>query len=409
MKKRVYLIGGLGIILIGANMRLPITMMPPILPQLHTIMGIPTSVSGWLTTIPILMFAFVSPLMGKWGVRAGNSEALFYSLLILTVGLALRIITTPILLFTGTILIGIGISGGNVLLPSIIQEYFPKQSALLTGIYPAMMTLSSGIGTATVAPLLKATNLSATLAIFAVVTVLTVIVWGATMAMLPKTDRKVETEEDKEGDFSVKSYKVTWLITFYFGTQSLLAYSLMTWLPKYWVDHGFTSTTAGLLATFFQLFGIPLAFFTPTIAKKKSGMIGMVIFGASTIILATAGLMFGSDSFAVNALWSALAGMGTAAAFTLSIVFFQRKTTRYEQTAELSGTAQSIGYLFAAVGPIASGYLIEIFHSWDLLFVIYFIMAVILGILGMLTIYSRNVGSEKLPKKNQDIVNFSTD
>ncbi|CAK1229311.1 Cyanate permease (CynX) [Fructobacillus cardui] len=68
MKKRVYLLAGLGIILIGADLRLPITILPPILPQLHTILGLPTSVSGWLTTIPVLMFALVSPAIGKWGV-----------------------------------------------------------------------------------------------------------------------------------------------------------------------------------------------------------------------------------------------------------------------------------------------------------------------------------------------------
>ncbi|GAP02952.1 transporter, major facilitator superfamily [Fructobacillus pseudoficulneus] len=395
LKKRVYLLAGLGIILIGADLRLPITILPPILPQLHSILGVPTSVSGWLTTIPILMFALVSPAIGKWGVRAGNPQVLFYSLLLLTVGVAIRVITNPILLFVGMILIGIGLSGGNVLLPSIIQEYFPKQSALLTGIYPAMMTLFSGIGTATVVPILKTTNFSTTMIIFATVTVLTLVVWGSAFRQLPQTDHELESEEEAKGDFSVKNYRVTWLITLFFGIQSLLAYSLMTWMPNYWVDHGFTSTTAGVLSTFFQVFGIPMAFLTPTIAKRKPGTVGMVIFIAITVSIATFGLLFPVHSFFLNALWSGLSGMGTAAAFTLSIVFFQRKTASFELTAELSGTAQSVGYLLAAIGPIASGYLINIFHSWDLIFGIYFILAVSLGFLGFAIIFSKRIGEEQ--------------
>lgn len=394
LKKRVYLLAGLGIILIGADLRLPITILPPILPQLHTILGLPTSVSGWLTTIPVLMFALVSPAIGKWGVRAGNPQVLFYSLLLLTVGVAIRVVTNPILLFVGMILIGIGLSGGNVLLPSIIQEYFPKQSALLTGIYPGMMTLFSGIGTATVVPILKATNFSTTMMVFAVLTVLTLIVWGSAFKQLPQTNHQLESEEEAEGDFSVKNYRVTWLITLFFGIQSLLAYSLMTWMPKYWIDHGFVATTSGVLATFFQIFGIPMAIVTPMIAKRKPGMIGMALFSAIAVSVATFGMLFPTHSFFLNALWSALSGMGTAAAFTLSIVFFQQKTVRFEQTAELSGTAQSAGYLLAAIGPIASGYLINQFHSWDMIFAIYLILSISLGFLGFGIIFSKKIGAE---------------
>ena len=54
-----------GILLVGANLRLPITMIPPLLPTIERTLGLPASMAGMLTTIPLLMFALASPLIAK--------------------------------------------------------------------------------------------------------------------------------------------------------------------------------------------------------------------------------------------------------------------------------------------------------------------------------------------------------
>ena len=160
MKKKEYYWLAAGILLIAANLRLPITMMPPILPWLQSQLGFATSMSGLLTTIPLIMFALLSPVIAQWSRRWGNLRVLLVSLIILTIGCYLRSLTQTGWLLAGTVLIGVGIAGGNVLLPAVIQQFFPRKTTILTSLYTFIMGLIASLGTGISAPLVKATNLS---------------------------------------------------------------------------------------------------------------------------------------------------------------------------------------------------------------------------------------------------------
>jgi len=50
-------------------------------------------------------------------------------------------------------------------------------------------------------------------------------------------------------------------------------------------------------------------------------------------------------------------GIAQGIAFNTAIFFFTSKTTNQYQTAEVSGMAQSAGYLLAAFGPVSFGML----------------------------------------------------
>lgn len=60
-------------------------------------------------------------------------------------------------------------------------------------------------------------------------------------------------------------------------------------------------------------------------------------------------------------------GVASGAVFAICIVFFQKKTADAYETASLSGFAQSVGYLFAAVGPVLYGCIQTATGLWDLL------------------------------------------
>ncbi|MDF7672997.1 MFS transporter [Lactobacillus sp. ESL0701] len=381
MKKKNFLIGT-GILLIAANLRLPITMIPPILPWLHSEIGLASSMSGWLTTIPLIMFALLSPIIAHLGIKKGNAKVLFFTLLILAIGGYLRVIPSSFFLLLGTILIGIGISGGNVLLPAVIQEYFPTKATLFTSLYTFTMGSVASLGTGLAAPLVKKVNLPATLAIFSLVGLGGFLVWAIVVRIVPKPHHAQVTTQNQAT--SISHHQLTWLITFFFGTQSLLYYSMMTWLPSFWTSTGFSVTTAGLLATIFQLCGMPMSLLTPTIARKKVGMIiASSIVGGGFAVGAGLLLLF-PGNFTVNAILAVILGIGSGSAFSLCVVFFQKKSANFHQTAQLSGTAQSFGYLLAAIGPALSGYLQGLFHSWTPIFIAYTILGVLLLISGII-------------------------
>lgn len=381
VKKKNFLIGA-GILLIAANLRLPITMIPPILPWLQSEIGLAPSMSGWLTTIPLVMFALLSPVIAHLGIKQGNAKVLFFTLLILAIGGYLRVIPNSYFLLLGTILIGIGISGGNVLLPAVIQEYFPTKATVFTSLYTFTMGLVASLGTGLAAPLVKKINLPMTLALFSLIGLGGFLLWAVVVRIVPKPHHVKATTQNKVT--SINHYQLTWLITFFFGTQSLLYYSMLTWLPSFWTSTGFSVTTAGLLATIFQLCGMPMSLLTPIIARKKVGMaLASSIVGGGFAIGAGLLLLF-PGNFTANVILAIILGIGAGSAFSLCVVFFQKKSANFRQTAQLSGTAQSFGYLLAAVGPALSGYLQGLLHSWTPIFIVYTILGVLLLISGII-------------------------
>ncbi|WEV37343.1 MFS transporter [Lactobacillus sp. ESL0677] len=381
MKRKNFLIGA-GILLIAANLRLPITMIPPILPWLQSEIGLAPSMSGWLTTIPLVMFALLSPVIAHLGIKQGNAKVLFFTLLILAIGGYLRVIPNSCFLLLGTILIGIGISGGNVLLPAVIQEYFPTKATVFTSLYTFTMGLVASLGTGLAAPLVKKINLPMTLALFSLIGLGGFLLWAVVVRIVPKPHHAKTTTQNTVT--SINHYQLTWLITFFFGTQSLLYYSMLTWLPSFWTSTGFSVTTAGLLATIFQLCGMPMSLLTPIIARKKIGMaLASSIVGGGFAVGAGLLLLF-PGNFTANVILAIILGIGAGSAFSLCVVFFQKKSANFRQTAQLSGTAQSFGYLLAAVGPALSGYLQGLLHSWTPIFVVYTILGVLLLVSGII-------------------------
>lgn len=397
MKKKEYYWLAAGILLIAANLRLPITMMPPILPWLQSQLGFATSMSGLLTTIPLIMFALLSPVIAQWSRRWGNLRVLLVSLIILTIGCYLRSLTQTGWLLAGTVLIGVGIAGGNVLLPAVIQQFFPRKTTILTSLYTFIMGLIASLGTGISAPLVKATNLSVGISVISLLSLTALLVWIRVFWGWFKQDAVMQNvpEHSQKSPWRLYRFKLTWLITFFFGAQSLLYYSLLTWLPVYWTQAGFSAATSGMFATLFQLCGMPLALLTPVVARKKSGMAAISTLIGGGIALGLTLLLVSQHNLWFNTLLAILMGIASGASFSLAVVFFQRKTSTIWQTAEMSGLAQSVGYLLAAVGPALSGVVRSATHSWFLVFGAYIVIAILLWLAGVIITVQRPIDASE--------------
>ncbi|MFD1908068.1 hypothetical protein ACFSQ7_34910 [Paenibacillus rhizoplanae] len=65
------------------------------------------------------------------------------------------------------------------------------------------------------------------------------------------------------------------------------------------------------------------------------------------------------------ALWAICIGIGGGFAFGLAMMFFSLRTRTVQEASELSGMAQSAGYLLAAAGPALFGLLHDAAGSWN--------------------------------------------
>lgn len=158
----------LAIFLLSMNMRLPIAALPPILPQIIRASGLPTSLAGIITTIPLLLFALGSPLIAKCAARFGRELTVVFFFALLSLGSLLRIKLAIPTLMLGTILIGLGIDGGNILLPSTIKDKLPHRELLGISLYTGGMNLISAIGIGSIIALTALWDLTQTMgALFA--------------------------------------------------------------------------------------------------------------------------------------------------------------------------------------------------------------------------------------------------
>ncbi|WFB41937.1 MFS transporter [Lacticaseibacillus huelsenbergensis] len=369
-----------GILLVGANLRLPITMIPPLLPTIEHTLGLPASMAGLLTTIPLLMFALASPVIAKMGNRRGNEWSLLVALVILLLGSLLRIIPSLIALIVGTLLIGFGISGGNVLLPAIIKDQFPQSIGAKTSLYTVTMGLVASLGTGLAGLLNQQFHMKLTMAAFSLVGVAGLVIWALALRTLPP----VKTwQGSARKNVAVSHSLLTWWIALFFGLQSFLYYSLLTWLPSLWQAAGFSQLTAGNLATIFQLSGMPATLSIPFIAERRHGLAYSVWGIMLGFALGALGILIPGANFGLNVIFSLLMGVASGAAFAICIVFFQKKTADAYETASLSGFAQSLGYLFASVGPMLYGFIQTLTGSWNLLLWVTVVLTLIMFAVGL--------------------------
>lgn len=123
----------------AANLRPSLTGVGPLLDDIQAELGLAPVVAGLVTTLPLLAFAVISPVVPRVSAKRGSERVLALALMVLTLGIGIRWVPTTVSLFAGTVLIGVGIAAGNVLLPSLIKRDFPTKVGLLTSAYATVM------------------------------------------------------------------------------------------------------------------------------------------------------------------------------------------------------------------------------------------------------------------------------
>lgn len=134
----------IGIVFTASVLRSTITSMGALTVYVQDDLRLSSGAMGMVTTLPLLAFAASAVFMNKISERFGNSRALAVGCLAVALGIAWRSYGGDLGLFGGTILLGVGISAGNVLLPAVVRERFPLRVGVMTALYTTTMSLFAG-------------------------------------------------------------------------------------------------------------------------------------------------------------------------------------------------------------------------------------------------------------------------
>lgn len=357
------IINVLVLVLVSSNLRSPITSVGPVLNQISNSLHLNNLQSSMLTSIPLLMFASCSVLVSKFSHRFSINRFLLYALIILSFGLFMRVFGSVWTLFTGSVLIGLGVCIGNVITPGYIKNNFPKQIGLMTGIFAVSMNLTAALASGYSVSLGEWTGYGwrGSLGIWLVIALLALFVVVLEL-LLNKSKSKQIGNLLIKSDFNMFKSKQAWNISIFMGLQSLVYYSLISWLPAVLDDYGMQGNAPGWILFIIQISMIPITFVGPIIANKMKNQKTMIVF--IFILMLASILMFAwlkSEWIYVTAV---LLGLSNGLSFSLSILFFSLRTKSSANAIKISGMAQSVGYLIAAFGPAIFGKLHDFDSSW---------------------------------------------
>ncbi|MHA0856559.1 CynX/NimT family MFS transporter [Paenibacillus sp. CMAA1364] len=373
-----------GIVLVAFNLRPAITSVGPLVGIIQNDIGLAHWSAGLLMSIPLVSFAVMSPLVPRIATRLSNEKTLLIGLIILLVGICIRSISMTVFLFSGTLLVGAGIAIGNVLLPVIVKEKFPQRFGLMTSVYSTSMGLFASLASGISIPLAMDLNMGwqGALIVWGIPVVIGILVWVLILRINPSNNKEVKS-------VSISATRIwhsplAWKIALFMGFQSSLFYITMSWLPEIIYNNGISRGTAGWLLSLTQIVGLPASFFVPIIAARLRSQVWIACALGMCSIAGYGGLWL-SSSYTTMIVSIILIGIALGGNFPLALSYIGIRTRNGQQAAELSGMAQSTGYVIAAVGPILIGYLYDIAHVWTVPLITLMIISILVMIFGMLS------------------------
>lgn len=366
------------VLLLSANLRAPLTSVGVLLPAINDDLQLSAFATSIIAILPLLAFSFASLFAAPVSTKIGLNRTIVYALIVITVGIIFRSLGSSTLLFTGILLIGIGIAFGNVLAPVFIKASFPLQVGIVTALYTVSMNIFGALSSAVSAPIAKATNYNISLAVIGIVTIITLIIW---IIVLQK-DKEVEAPHPIAMTSSIWRSPLAWQITLFMGGQSVIFYSLINFLPIILKEQHIPVEVTGGYLTVLQIAIIIFTFIIPMIAANMAHQVYLGCINGLLFMAGIAGMIYGDVKYML--VYILFIGVALGISFGLVNLFFSLKTEYTHTAKQLSGMAQSIGYLFAALSVLIFGVIHDYTHNWS--HSLYFLLAdaLLMLIVGML-------------------------
>jgi CP family cyanate transporter-like MFS transporter len=141
--------------LVGADLRLTVLSVPPVLPLIHRDLGLDEKGVAALTGLPVLVFALIAVPGSLLIARLGARRAIIVGLVTAALATALRGVgPSASMLFAMTFLMGTGIAIMQPALPALVSAWFSGRAALATAVYANGLLVGETLGAGLTLPLI---------------------------------------------------------------------------------------------------------------------------------------------------------------------------------------------------------------------------------------------------------------
>jgi CP family cyanate transporter-like MFS transporter len=352
----------IGMVLLATNLRPAAAAVGPLIDRIKSDTGLSATGAGALTTLPVLCFGALAPLTPVLAKRLGERTTAAIALVVLLIGTLVRLVPGLGFLFFGTALAGAAIAVGNVLLPILVRGNFPDRVGLLTGMYTTALVGFAALAAGVTVPVANAFGggWRPGLAIWAVPAVVALAVWAPQLTRRRPT--RASPGRPVTSARALMRDPVAWSVTLFFAFQSAGFYATLAWLPSAFHSHGMSTSYAGFLLSLALLVGLIPALTVPSLAARSHDQRIFVFVCVALIAAGWLGVILAPTS--VPFVWVVLLGLGQNASFPLALTLIVLRGGTVTSTAGLSTLVQTVGYLLAALAPLAIGAVHDISGSW---------------------------------------------
>lgn len=389
------------VVLIGANLRGPITGVPPLLGDIRADLGLTPAASALVTTLPLLAFALLSPLVAPLAQRLGLDRTLLLSIVLLTVAILTRPWLGAGVFLVGTALLGVAITIGNVLLPVVIRRDAPERIPTVMAASTASYGIGQGIAAFAAVPVALLVGWRWSISLPVVLTVVALIAWVLYAKRQPAQVQEVapRAASSTREWAQVFTLPEAWWVAVFFGIQAMLFYTATTWIPDQLVDTaGVSKVAAGNALSVFHLTGIAGSLLVPLLlkltgnAKRLGVVLGLVWMVFFIALLALPGWW---------PVWMVLGGIVQGAGISLGLILTAVRPISVGFGRYVSGMVQGVGYLIAALGPLLVGWLFQRAGSWVVSTVVLAALGAAMALVALRAGAEEKIGPEPLVRAEE--------
>jgi len=336
----------------GADLRMAVLALPPVVPDIQRNFRISESVVGTLTTLPVLMLA-LGALAGSAAVaRLGARKALLASLVVIGAASAARGLGGAYGLFAASAALGAGIAILQPTMPGTAQAWFPARSGLATSIYTNGLVVGEAASASLTLPLVLplAGSWQLALALWGVPALL-----AAALVALPFAEIPLPATSQARRWWPSWSDPVVWRVGLLQAGGSVLYFGTNAFIPTelHAVHHpGLVAPCLAALNTA-QLSASLIVAFLARRSTRPHWPLAVCALGA---LGGLAAFVASPSALAVGA--CALIGTCSAVAFVIALTLPPLLAEPHD-VHRLAAATSTIGYVAAFVLPLAGGLL------WD--------------------------------------------
>ncbi|EIM05133.1 major facilitator transporter [Planococcus antarcticus DSM 14505] len=381
----------LAILLVALNLRPAISSIGPMLEPIRADLNLSNSEVSLLTAIPVFCMGLFAPLAVLFGRKFGLKRSIAILLLVIGSFTLVRgfFPTYPVLL-ASAFLIGLAIAIISPLLSAMIKRDFPMRTAALIGVFSFGMGLGATLSSGLTGVFYTIADWPLAIASWSLLSVVAVVIW--LRVEQPTEVKAVKTGIEEIVRVSPWKSKRAWYMLLFFGCQSALFFSMLTWLAPIAIEKGMSVLAAGGVLTLMAAVQIAGNISIPLFFNKFPNRLGWIITVLASGTLGILLLMFGS----LAVIWVAAAFIGVALGglFPIALLMPLDETSSADEANSWTAMTQSGGYIISAFMPLIIGIVYDQTGNHDITLIMFLVFIIFMVVFAVLL----NKKSESIPQ-----------